>query len=160
MKSTQCKVKPDLLFILFCVYNRSIEAAAGIYKEMGKVERAADLIEEACNLYLEHGVPDTALIALEKAGQMLETKDVDRAIRMYLKGIDVAEVILAIGHQSINVNPYFYLLYFHPWIINVLMEFVCFMCRLKIRQVKVLRWQEEQQDFLLGRKSKHKTHRA
>ena len=71
---------------------RSIEAAAMIYKEMDNQERAADLFEEACNLYLSHGVPDTALIVLEKAGKMIEAKNPDRAIRMYLKGIDVAEV--------------------------------------------------------------------
>jgi len=67
---------------------------AQMYKEMNQPEKAADIMEEACNLFLQHGTPDTALVALEKAAKMIEATAPDRAIRLYRKGCDVAEVNL------------------------------------------------------------------
>ena len=54
---------------------RSLEAAALIYKEMNEFHKVAALVEEACNLYLEHGVPDTASIALERAAKSVAHTD-------------------------------------------------------------------------------------
>ena len=48
---------------------RSLEAVALIYKETKEFHKIANLVEEASNLYLEHGVPDTASIALERAAK-------------------------------------------------------------------------------------------
>ena len=48
---------------------RSLESAALIYKELKQFERAAELVKKASDLYLEHGTPDTAAIALDKAAK-------------------------------------------------------------------------------------------
>lgn len=48
---------------------RSVEAAAMLYKEAGDFSRAADLIEQASTLYLEHGTQDTAAVVLDRAGK-------------------------------------------------------------------------------------------
>ena len=46
-----------------------MESAAMQYKEMKEFETAVSIIHRACTLYLEHGVPDTAGIALERAAK-------------------------------------------------------------------------------------------
>lgn len=48
---------------------RSLEAAALIHKEIKEYMRASELIEQASVLYLEHGIPDTAAISLERAAK-------------------------------------------------------------------------------------------
>ena len=40
-----------------------------MYKESGNLEKAADLIEQASTLYLEHGTQDTASVVLDRAGK-------------------------------------------------------------------------------------------
>ncbi len=48
---------------------RSLEAASLLYKELKQLDRAADVILEASNLFIEHGTPDTAGITLDKAAK-------------------------------------------------------------------------------------------
>ena len=48
---------------------RAIEVAAMIYKESGNMSKAADLIEQASTMYLEHGTQDTAAVVLDRAGK-------------------------------------------------------------------------------------------
>ncbi|ELU05866.1 hypothetical protein CAPTEDRAFT_177891 [Capitella teleta] len=71
---------------------KSLEAAALIQKETKDFRMATELIETASDLYLQHGVPDTAAICLERAAKMLEPVLPEEAIRMYLKASDVAEM--------------------------------------------------------------------
>ena len=40
-----------------------------LHKEAGNFSKAADLIEQASTLYLEHGTQDTAAVVLERAGK-------------------------------------------------------------------------------------------
>jgi len=40
-----------------------------LHKEAGNFSKAADLIEQASTLYLEHGTQDTAAIVLDRAGK-------------------------------------------------------------------------------------------
>ena len=53
--------------VIVCV--RSVEAAAMLHKEAGNFSSAADLIEQASTLYLEHGTQDTAAVVLDRAGK-------------------------------------------------------------------------------------------
>jgi tetratricopeptide (TPR) repeat protein len=71
---------------------KSLEAASLIYKEMGELDKACHMVETAANLYREHGTPDTAVIALEKAGKMVEKDHPERAIHLYKKAMDAAEM--------------------------------------------------------------------
>ena len=52
-----------------CVNDRSVEAAAMLHKEAGDYGKAADLIEQASTMYLEHGTQDTAAVMLDRAGK-------------------------------------------------------------------------------------------
>jgi len=52
--------------VLHC---RSVEAAAMLHKEAGNFSQAADLIEQASTMYLEHGTQDTAAVVLDRAGK-------------------------------------------------------------------------------------------
>ncbi|KAK2190916.1 hypothetical protein NP493_65g07041 [Ridgeia piscesae] len=78
----------------------SMEAAALIYKELKEFHKIANLVEEASNLYLEHGVPDTASIALERAAKMIETHEPERAIELYKKACDVCEGEDRVRHSA------------------------------------------------------------
>jgi len=55
------------MYVIVCV--RSVEAAAMLHKEAGNFSNAADLIEQASTLYLEHGTQDTAAVVLDRAGK-------------------------------------------------------------------------------------------
>lgn len=70
---------------------KSLESAALIYKDMQEFTKAADLVEQASDLYLEHGTPDTAAIALDRAAKMIEGACPDRAIILYQKAYNVSE---------------------------------------------------------------------
>lgn len=48
---------------------RALEAASLIYKEQKNWDKVMEMVEKAALLYLEHGTPDTAAIALERAGK-------------------------------------------------------------------------------------------
>ena len=51
------------------VHCRSLEAAAMICRDNKQALRGVELIERASLLYLEHGTPDTAAMALERAAK-------------------------------------------------------------------------------------------
>ena len=70
--------------------SRSIEAAAMIYKEAKNFDEAADLVEQASALYLEHGVPDTAAISLERAAKSVSMLLLPINIIIYYKDNNVA----------------------------------------------------------------------
>ena len=39
------------------------------YKDAGEMMKAADLMDQASTMYLEHGTPDTAALALDRAAK-------------------------------------------------------------------------------------------
>ena len=55
------------------VWFRCLESAALIQKEIKEYMKASELIEKASTLYLEHGVPDTAAICLDRAAKSVNT---------------------------------------------------------------------------------------
>jgi len=56
--------------------HRSVEAAAMLHKEAGNFSKAADLIEQASTLYLEHGTQDTAAVVLDRAAKWVAFKTI------------------------------------------------------------------------------------
>ncbi len=69
---------------------KSYEAAAMCQKELKEWKKVADFIEQACDLFLEHGTPDTAALCLAKGAKMVEQHITDRAIELYKRAADVA----------------------------------------------------------------------
>lgn len=62
---------------------KAYEQAGMMLKEMQRLPEAVDLIERASTMYLENGTPDTAAIALERAGKLVETVNLDKAIELF-----------------------------------------------------------------------------
>ena len=48
---------------------RSFEAAAMCQKELTEWKKVGEYIEQACELFLEHGAPDTGGIVLDKGAK-------------------------------------------------------------------------------------------
>ncbi|XP_054841690.1 gamma-soluble NSF attachment protein isoform X2 [Eublepharis macularius] len=60
-------------------------------KEMQKHYEAVELIEKASMMYLENGTPDTAAIALDRAGKVIENINPSKAIQLYQQTASVFE---------------------------------------------------------------------
>nr|XP_044629392.1 gamma-soluble NSF attachment protein isoform X4 [Equus asinus] len=59
--------------------------------EMQKLPEAVQLIEKASMMYLENGTPDTAAMALERAGKLIENIDPEKAVQLYQQTANVFE---------------------------------------------------------------------
>lgn len=51
------------------LFRRAIEQAGMMMKEQKKMPEAIQYIEKACMMYMENGTPDTAAMALDRAGK-------------------------------------------------------------------------------------------
>uniref|UniRef100_A0A8C2SFL7 Gamma-soluble NSF attachment protein n=1 Tax=Capra hircus TaxID=9925 RepID=A0A8C2SFL7_CAPHI len=60
-------------------------------REMQKLPEAVHLIEKASMMYLENGTPDTAAMALERAGKLIENVDPEKAVQLYQQTANVFE---------------------------------------------------------------------
>uniref|UniRef100_T1J298 Gamma-soluble NSF attachment protein n=1 Tax=Strigamia maritima TaxID=126957 RepID=T1J298_STRMM len=69
-----------------------MEQAAFVSKDMGDYLEAANLVEKACRSFQEHGVPDTAALALDKGAKIIESKHPERALQLYLRAAEVASL--------------------------------------------------------------------
>ncbi|XP_033295307.1 gamma-soluble NSF attachment protein isoform X1 [Orcinus orca] len=70
---------------------RAYEQAGMMLKEMQKLPEAVQLIEKASMMYLENGTPDTAAMALERAGKLIENVDPEKAVQLYQQTANVFE---------------------------------------------------------------------
>ncbi|GAB1301801.1 Gamma-soluble NSF attachment protein [Apodemus speciosus] len=70
---------------------QSYEQAGMMLKEMQKLPEAVQLIEKASMMYLENGTPDTAAMALERAGKLIENVDPEKAVQLYQQTANVFE---------------------------------------------------------------------
>uniref|UniRef100_A0A8C5WGZ3 Gamma-soluble NSF attachment protein n=1 Tax=Leptobrachium leishanense TaxID=445787 RepID=A0A8C5WGZ3_9ANUR len=59
--------------------------------EMQKLPEAVQLIEKASMMYLENGTPDTAAMALERAGKLIENVNLEKAVNLYQQSASVFE---------------------------------------------------------------------
>ena len=69
-----------------------MEQGALISKEIGEVDKIAELSEKAAGLYRNHGVVDTAALTLDKGARMIDSQDTDKAIRLYRYAVDIVMV--------------------------------------------------------------------
>ncbi|XP_074843557.1 gamma-soluble NSF attachment protein isoform X2 [Carettochelys insculpta] len=70
---------------------KAYEQAGMMLKEMQKLPEAVQLIEKASMMYLENGTPDTAAIALERAGKLIESVNPEKAVQLYQQTASVFE---------------------------------------------------------------------
>ncbi|XP_048696205.1 gamma-soluble NSF attachment protein isoform X1 [Lepidochelys kempii] len=70
---------------------KAYEQAGMMLKEMQKLPEAVQLIEKASTMYLENGTPDTAAIALERAGKLIESMNPEKAVQLYQQTASVFE---------------------------------------------------------------------
>ncbi|KAB0406326.1 hypothetical protein E2I00_007712 [Balaenoptera physalus] len=76
-----------------CLFHaaKAYEQAGMMLKEMQKLPEAVQLIEKASMMYLENGTPDTAAMALERAGKLIENVDPEKAVQLYQQTANVFE---------------------------------------------------------------------
>ncbi|XP_054706201.1 gamma-soluble NSF attachment protein-like [Uloborus diversus] len=71
---------------------KSYEQAALISKDMQDFMGSVQLIERACQLFREHGTPDTAALALERGAKMIESRQPEVALDLYKKAAEVVMI--------------------------------------------------------------------
>lgn len=84
------------LFVIFslAIYFRCIDQAVLVCKDLGDYRDVASLAERACNLYQQHGSPDSGSAALDKAAKLLESQNPEQALRLYQRAADVVLVCI------------------------------------------------------------------
>ncbi|TSK16056.1 Gamma-soluble NSF attachment protein [Bagarius yarrelli] len=60
-------------------------------RDMQRLPEAIQYIEKASMMYIENGTPDTAAMALDRAGKLIETVDLAKAVDLYQKAASVFE---------------------------------------------------------------------
>uniref|UniRef100_A0A673GYW1 Gamma-soluble NSF attachment protein n=1 Tax=Sinocyclocheilus rhinocerous TaxID=307959 RepID=A0A673GYW1_9TELE len=69
--------------------NRSYPPAA--LTDMQRLPEAVQYIEKASMMYVENGTPDTAAMALDRAGKLIEALDLAKAVHLYQQAAGVFE---------------------------------------------------------------------
>ncbi|XP_034981711.1 gamma-soluble NSF attachment protein [Zootoca vivipara] len=70
---------------------KAYEQVGMMLKEMKQHHDAVEMIQRASMMYLENGTPDTAAIALDRAGKVIENISPDKAIQLYQQTAAVFE---------------------------------------------------------------------
>uniref|UniRef100_A0A665XBK6 Gamma-soluble NSF attachment protein n=1 Tax=Echeneis naucrates TaxID=173247 RepID=A0A665XBK6_ECHNA len=71
---------------------KAIEQAGMMMKvSQKKMPEAIQYIEKACMMYMENGTPDTAAMALDRAGKLIEPINLEKAVDLYQKAAGVFE---------------------------------------------------------------------
>ncbi|KAG9356019.1 hypothetical protein JZ751_000863 [Albula glossodonta] len=60
-------------------------------QDMKRMPEAIQYIEKASMMYVENGTPDTAAMALDRAGKLIEPMNVEKAVDLYQKAASVFE---------------------------------------------------------------------
>ncbi|XP_005093259.1 gamma-soluble NSF attachment protein [Aplysia californica] len=71
---------------------KAFEQAGLLCKENKEFDEAVHWMELAALMFQEHGTPDTAALCLDKAAKMVELEKPEKAIHLYTKAADVAEI--------------------------------------------------------------------
>ncbi|CAG5120936.1 unnamed protein product, partial [Candidula unifasciata] len=71
---------------------KAYEQAGLLCKENKEYDEAVHWMELAALMFQEHGTPDTAALCLDKAAKMVEQEKPEKAIHLYTKACDVAEI--------------------------------------------------------------------
>ncbi|XP_026056685.1 N-ethylmaleimide-sensitive factor attachment protein, gamma a isoform X1 [Carassius auratus] len=78
-----------LLFVV--TVHRAFEQAGMMLKDMQRLPEAVQYIEKASMMYVENGTPDTAAMALDRAGKLIEALDLAKAVDLYQQAAGVFE---------------------------------------------------------------------
>ncbi|XP_076827495.1 N-ethylmaleimide-sensitive factor attachment protein, gamma a isoform X2 [Brachyhypopomus gauderio] len=70
---------------------KALEQAGMMLKDMQRLPEAVQYIEKASMMYTENGTPDTAAMALDRAGKLIEPVDLAKAVDLYQKAASVFE---------------------------------------------------------------------
>ncbi|MCJ8728272.1 hypothetical protein PDJAM_G00002520 [Pangasius djambal] len=70
---------------------KALEQAGMMLKDMQRLPEAVQYIEKASMMYIENGTPDTAAMALDRAGKLIEPVDLAKAVDLYQKAASVFE---------------------------------------------------------------------
>uniref|UniRef100_A0A672G6Y6 Gamma-soluble NSF attachment protein n=1 Tax=Salarias fasciatus TaxID=181472 RepID=A0A672G6Y6_SALFA len=80
----------DLLLAVFQLC-AGLTAGFVLLQEQKKMPEAIQYIEKACMMYMENGTPDTAAMALDRAGKLIEPINLEKAVDLYQKAAGVFE---------------------------------------------------------------------
>uniref|UniRef100_A0A8C8MHL0 Gamma-soluble NSF attachment protein n=1 Tax=Oncorhynchus tshawytscha TaxID=74940 RepID=A0A8C8MHL0_ONCTS len=69
----------------------AIEQAGMMMKDLKKMPEAIQYIEKASMIYVENGTPDTAAMALDRAGKLIEPVSLEKAVDLYQQAAGVFE---------------------------------------------------------------------
>lgn len=75
-------------------------------KETNNINDVHEYAEKACSLYQQHGSPEAAAAALDKAAKMVVTDHPEKALQLYQHAVDVVMVRTGTG---LKVGTYSYL---------------------------------------------------
>ncbi|XP_067834425.1 N-ethylmaleimide-sensitive factor attachment protein, gamma b [Heptranchias perlo] len=70
---------------------KAYEQAGMMLKEMQRLPEAVHLIEKASMMFVENGTPDTAAMALDRAGKLIENVNLEKAVDLYQQAASVFE---------------------------------------------------------------------
>ncbi|XP_007238725.3 N-ethylmaleimide-sensitive factor attachment protein, gamma a [Astyanax mexicanus] len=70
---------------------KALEQAGMMLKDMQRLPEAIQYIEKASMMYVENGTPDTAAMALDRAGKLIEPVDLSKAVDLYERAASVFE---------------------------------------------------------------------
>ncbi|KAJ8374949.1 hypothetical protein SKAU_G00055290 [Synaphobranchus kaupii] len=70
---------------------KALEQAGMMLKDMQRMPEAIQYIEKASMMYVENGTPDTAAMALDRAGKLIEPMDLEKAVNLYQQAASVFE---------------------------------------------------------------------
>ena len=68
---------------IFFIFNRSLDQAILLLKDMRDWKEISSVAHKACQLFQEHGSPDTAALLLDKSGKMIEPHLPEEALVLY-----------------------------------------------------------------------------
>ena len=67
-------------------------AGSACLKEMGNLSEVSKLAHSACGLFQQHGSPESAVTALDKAAKMLEATQPQQALELFRRAVDIISV--------------------------------------------------------------------
>lgn len=71
---------------------KSLDQAILVCKELNNFSDIRKLAEDACNLYQQHGSPESGAASLDKAAKILEANYPEEALALYQHALDVSMV--------------------------------------------------------------------
>ena len=86
------RVFPNFNWNVLSFVNRCIDQAVLLSKDLGDYRDVVQLAERSCNLYQQHGSPDSGSAALDKAAKLVEQHHPEQALRLYQRAADVVLV--------------------------------------------------------------------